>query len=193
MDLSSKWDIDRRKFLAGTAAALLSTRAAHADTMSDLKPIVAEIEKRHDESVRRLENWIKQPTIAAENKGIKEGTDLMIELLRDAGCDKVIKCPTDLHPGVFATLDAGAPKTVAVYFMYDVKQVDPSEWTSPPFTPFAARAASRPSIWSSCAKARKRSARPTSNRSSGVPMSRPRLASAPACLRPRRRKRSMAR
>jgi acetylornithine deacetylase/succinyl-diaminopimelate desuccinylase-like protein len=135
MDLSSKWDIDRRKFLAGTAAALLSTRAAHADTMSDLKPIVAEIEKRHDESVRRLENWIKQPTIAAENKGIKEGTDLMIELLRDAGCDKVIKCPTDLHPGVFATLDAGAPKTVAVYFMYDVKQVDPSEWTSPPFTP----------------------------------------------------------
>jgi acetylornithine deacetylase/succinyl-diaminopimelate desuccinylase-like protein len=59
----------------------------------------------------------------------------MMRLLRDAGCDHVTKCTTDLHPGVFATLDAGAPKTLAVYFMYDVKQVDPSEWSSPPFTP----------------------------------------------------------
>jgi acetylornithine deacetylase/succinyl-diaminopimelate desuccinylase-like protein len=35
-------------------------------------------------------------------------------------------------PGVFATLDAGAPKTLGVYFMYDVKQFDPKEWSSPP-------------------------------------------------------------
>ena len=33
---------------------------------------------------------------------------------------------------MFATLDAGAPKTVGLYFMYDVKQFDPAEWTSPP-------------------------------------------------------------
>src|SRR5262249_20245127 len=39
----------------------------------------------------------------------------------------------DGHPGVFATLDAGAPRTMALYFMYDVKQVDPSEWSSPPW------------------------------------------------------------
>jgi acetylornithine deacetylase/succinyl-diaminopimelate desuccinylase-like protein len=96
---------------------------------------MAEIEKRHDESVRRIEDWVKQPTIAAENKGINEGADLMMRFLRDAGCGQVTKCSTDLHPGVFATLDAGAPKTLAVYFMYDVKQVDPSEWSSPPFTP----------------------------------------------------------
>ena len=30
------------------------------------------------------------------------------------------------------TLDAGAAKTVGLYFMYDVKQFDPAEWTSPP-------------------------------------------------------------
>ena len=33
---------------------------------------------------------------------------------------------------MFATLDAGAPKTVGLYFMYDVKQFDPAEWSSPP-------------------------------------------------------------
>ena len=43
------------------------------------------------------------------------------------------KVPTDGHPGVFATLDAGAPRTVGIYFMYDVKQADPAEWSSPPF------------------------------------------------------------
>ena len=32
----------------------------------------------------------------------------------------------------FATLDAGAKKTVGLYFMYDVKQYDPAEWSSPP-------------------------------------------------------------
>jgi acetylornithine deacetylase/succinyl-diaminopimelate desuccinylase-like protein len=33
---------------------------------------------------------------------------------------------------VFATLDAGAPNWLGVYFMYDVKQFDPAEWSSPP-------------------------------------------------------------
>lgn len=126
---------DRRAFLGATAAALLPAGGARADASSDLKPILAEVEKRHDEAVRRIEDWIKQPTIAAEDRGINEGADLMMGLLRDAGCGQVIKCPTDRHLGVFGTLDAGAPKTLAVYIMYDVKQVDPSEWSSPPFTP----------------------------------------------------------
>jgi acetylornithine deacetylase/succinyl-diaminopimelate desuccinylase-like protein len=33
---------------------------------------------------------------------------------------------------VFATLDAGAERTMGIYFMYDVKQFDPAEWSSPP-------------------------------------------------------------
>ena len=48
-----------------------------------------------------------------------------MEMLYDAGFQSVTKVPTDGQPGIFATLDAGAPKTVAVYFMYDVKQVTP--------------------------------------------------------------------
>jgi acetylornithine deacetylase/succinyl-diaminopimelate desuccinylase-like protein len=41
--------------------------------------------------------------------------------------------PTSGQPGIFATLDAGASRTLGVYFMYDVKQVNPAEWASPPF------------------------------------------------------------
>jgi len=127
--------MDRRAFLVGAAAALVPARRARAQANADLKPVLAEVEKRHDESVRRIEEWMKVPTIAAENKGITEGRDFMMRLLRDVGCNQVTACPTDLHPGVFGILDVGAPKTLAVYIMHDVKQVDPSEWSSPPFTP----------------------------------------------------------
>src|SRR5215470_11792340 len=127
--------LNRRAFLAGAAAALVPTAGSARTETPDLKPVLEQIDKRHDESVRRIQDWIKQPTIAAENKGINEGCDLMMRMLREAGCNQVVKCPTDLHPGVFGTLDAGASKTLAVYMMYDVKQVDPSEWSSPPFTP----------------------------------------------------------
>jgi len=57
----------------------------------------------------------------------------MMQLLRDAGFQQVTKVPTEGQPGVFATLDAGATKTMGIYFMYDVKQVDPKEWSSPPW------------------------------------------------------------
>jgi acetylornithine deacetylase/succinyl-diaminopimelate desuccinylase-like protein len=128
--------LSRRKFFertAASAALFAAARRAQAADASDLKAIHVEIEKRHDESVRRLQDWIRQPSIAAENRGMTEGCDLMMRLLREAGFSKVTKVPTEGHPGVFATLDAGAARTLGVYFMYDVKQADKAEWSSPPF------------------------------------------------------------
>ncbi len=116
---------------AASAAALAgSTRAHAADDRADVQ---AEIERRHDESLARLRAWIAQPSIAAENRGMAEGCALMMQLAREAGFENVTRIPTDGQPGVFATLDAGARRTVGVYFMYDVKQVDPAEWSSPPW------------------------------------------------------------
>src|SRR5665811_112400 len=94
--------------------------------------VYAEIEKRHGEAVARLQDWVKNPSIAAENRGMEQGCAQMIALAKDAGFQQAVKMSTSGHPGVFATLDAGAPKTVGLYFMYDVKQFDPAEWTSPP-------------------------------------------------------------
>ena len=104
-----------------------------ASAAADLKPIYDQVEKRHAEAIARLQEWIRQPTIAAESRGITEGRDLTMRLLRDAGFGKVESVPTDGHPGIFATLDAGAKRTIGIYFMYDVKQVDPKEWSSPPW------------------------------------------------------------
>ena len=58
--------------------------------------------QRHDESVGRLQEWVRHPALAAEGRGMDEGCDLM---------------------------SAASCATVTVYFMYDVKQADPAEWS----------------------------------------------------------------
>src|SRR5216684_3216394 len=142
----------RREFLQGAGAAAMTAMAAPNFVSAavarnlammgraipglgaaDTDAIRAEIEKRHEESVKRLQTWIKQPSIAAENRGMNEGCELMMQMLRDVGFQQVQKMSTDGQPGIFATLDAGAPKSLGLYFMYDVKQADPAEWSSPPF------------------------------------------------------------
>jgi acetylornithine deacetylase/succinyl-diaminopimelate desuccinylase-like protein len=137
--------IDRRAFLQdATAAAVALTMPGRAQTsQSDLTPVFAQVERRHQETVERLQEWIRQPSIAAENRGVNEGCELTMRMLRDAGFGEVTKVSTDGQPGIFATLDAGAPRTLGLYFMYDVKQVDPAEWTSPPW---AAALVDRPGL-----------------------------------------------
>ncbi len=91
-----------------------------------------EIAARHGEALKRLQDWIALPSIAAESLNSAAGAERMALLAREAGFQNVAIVPTDGKPGVFATLDAGAAKTVGLYFMYDVKQFDPAEWSSPP-------------------------------------------------------------
>lgn len=127
--------MNRRTFLqaaATSAASLALSGSAHSQDI-DFAPVWREIDKRHDESVQRLQEWIRQPSIAAENRGVSEGCDLTMRFLRDAGFQAVSRIPTDGQPGIFATLDAGAARTLGLYFMYDVKQADPKEWSSPPW------------------------------------------------------------
>jgi acetylornithine deacetylase/succinyl-diaminopimelate desuccinylase-like protein len=130
--------MNRRELLYGaaaTAAALTLPRLPLPafGAADELAPIWVEIAKRHDEAVARIQTWIHQPSIAAENRGMNEGCELTMQMFREAGFQSVTKVPTDGQPGIFATLDAGAPRTLGLYFMYDVKQVDPAEWSSPPW------------------------------------------------------------
>ena len=117
----------KRVLLAALVCAASLT--ARADDLADIR---REVEKRHDEAVKRLRDWIAVPALPAENRGYPEGAEIMARMALDAGFQKATVMKTDGKPGVFAILDAGAAKTVGVYFMYDVKQFDPAEWTSPP-------------------------------------------------------------
>ena len=130
--------MNRRDLLSAAAAtAAVSSLPRFALAADDRAKLYAEIEKRHGEAVARLQDWVRNPSIAAENRGIESGVAQVISLAKDAGFQTAVRVPTSGHPGVFATLDAGAPRTLGVYFMYDVKQADPAEWKLAP--PFEAR------------------------------------------------------
>lgn len=127
-------DLNRREFLGSAiGAAVAASCVSNTQAAVRLEPVYQQITRRRDDAVKRLQDWIRVPAIAAENKGFAESSEFTMGLLRDAGFQKVSRVPTDGHPGIFATLDAGAKRTIGLYFMYDVKQVTPSEWTSPPW------------------------------------------------------------
>ncbi len=117
----SEWDGEgsgRRKFLQGAMGAMAGMVIApgvlgptgrgsswnHGDwesaicTAEDVSAVRSEIDRRHEEAVKRLQTWIHQPSIAAENRGMNEGNQLLIEMLRDAGFDTAVKVPTDGQP-----------------------------------------------------------------------------------------------
>jgi acetylornithine deacetylase/succinyl-diaminopimelate desuccinylase-like protein len=133
------------KTKAFVAAIILGALAWNQPVYSadDFAEIKSEIAKRHDEAVKRLQAWIRQVSIAAEDRGYPEGAEYMANLAREAGFQQATVVTTDGKPGVFATLNAGTAKTVGLYFMYDVKQFDPAEWTSPPTE---ARLVDKPSL-----------------------------------------------
>jgi acetylornithine deacetylase/succinyl-diaminopimelate desuccinylase-like protein len=125
-------DIKRMSAAVITAFAITVLIPNSYSAENDFAAVKTEIGTRHDEAVKRLQDWIHQVSIAAEDRGYPEGADYMIQLARDAGFQQATRVETDGKPGVFATLDVGAAKTVGLYFMYDVKQFNPEEWSSPP-------------------------------------------------------------
>jgi acetylornithine deacetylase/succinyl-diaminopimelate desuccinylase-like protein len=130
--------LSRRDFVqctaAGVAVAALpgSAWAAASGASADRAAVLAEVPKMHAANVRRLQDWIALPSIAAENRNYPQGPEYMAQLARDAGFTGVQLIPTSGKPGVFGRLDAAARTTVGIYFMYDVKQFVAEEWASPP-------------------------------------------------------------
>jgi acetylornithine deacetylase/succinyl-diaminopimelate desuccinylase-like protein len=127
--------LSRRRFvqgaIAGATVSAFSLPALAADSL-DKAAVVAQIAAQHDATVKILQDWIALPSIAAENRNYPAGPEYMAQLARDAGFQHVEVVPTKGKSGVFATLDSGAPTWLGIYFMYDVKQFDPAEWSSPP-------------------------------------------------------------
>lgn len=127
--------VTRRDFLqtsmAGAASLALGGTAGLA-APPDRDAVVAHIARQHDATVQMLRDWIALPSIAAENLNYPQGAEYMARLAKEAGFDRADLVPTAGKPGVFATLDAGAATTLGIYFMYDVKQFDASEWSVPP-------------------------------------------------------------
>ena len=115
--------------LAATTALAFAVVPASAKTPDK---VVGAIRADQAAAVERLQKWIALPTIANMGINHQEGAEYMRQLALDAGFQQAKIIKTDGVPAVFATLDSGAPTTLGIYFMYDVKHYDPAEWSSPP-------------------------------------------------------------
>lgn len=111
-----------------------------AFTMDDIRPyrgdnkdIYAYIDAHKASDIANLQRWVRQPSISAEAKGVREMAELVAGDLRKMGFKEVEVVPTSGHPGVWGYYDAGAPTTLAVYMMLDVQPVEEKDWKVPPF------------------------------------------------------------
>ena len=139
--------VDRREFIqtSAAAAALLAfgDRPRFPFALDDRALVYAEIPKQHDATVKMLQEWIALPSIAAEDRNYPAGRGVHGQA-RCATRDvrRVELVPTKGKPGVFAHARLGGRRPgSAIYFMYDVKQFDPAEWSSPPLEGAARRQA----------------------------------------------------
>jgi acetylornithine deacetylase/succinyl-diaminopimelate desuccinylase-like protein len=95
--------------------------------------VYAHIDANLDRHTAELQRWVRQRSVSAQNDGIQQMAELLRDDLKALGFQEAELVPTSGHPGVWGYYDAGAPKTLLVYMMYDVQPVNPDDWQSPPF------------------------------------------------------------
>lgn len=91
------------------------------------------LEVHRDRHLARLQAFLRQPSVSVDGEGGEACAGLFVDLLRDAGFPEAEIVPTAGPPGVWAAYEVGAPVTLAVYGMLDVRRADPAGWRSPPF------------------------------------------------------------
>jgi acetylornithine deacetylase/succinyl-diaminopimelate desuccinylase-like protein len=101
--------------------------------MPALDQIHRHIEENFEQHLERTKAFVRQPSISADGTGMAEMAEMVAAHIREAG-GKAEIAPTPGYPVVFGEIDAGAPKTVLVYGMYDVQPVLGETWAvSDPF------------------------------------------------------------
>ena len=103
--------------------------------MSSYKKIDSYLDKNLDQSLDELKRYVSQPSISAQNLGLKECAQIVKDMLEKRGFKAEIMS-TDGAPVVFAERKGKSDKTLLIYNHYDVQPPEPLElWESPPFEP----------------------------------------------------------
>ena len=90
-----------------------------------------------DETLETLKRLCAQPSVSAQNYGIRECAELVRQLLEEAGLTaQILPTADERYPVVYGERHGTSPKTLLFYNHYDVQPADPLDlWHSPPFQP----------------------------------------------------------
>ena len=103
--------------------------------MTDQEKMDLYLEKNLDKSIAELSRLVAQPSVGAQNLGMKECAALVGEMLEARGFDVRIM-DTKGAPVVFGERKGRSDKTLLIYNHYDVQPPEPLElWETPPFEP----------------------------------------------------------
>ncbi len=103
--------------------------------MINYNKIDSYLDKYLDQSLDELKRYVSQPSISAQNLGLKECAQIVKEMLEKRGFKAEIMS-TDGAPVVFAERKGKSDKTLLIYNHYDVQPPEPLDlWESPPFEP----------------------------------------------------------
>jgi acetylornithine deacetylase/succinyl-diaminopimelate desuccinylase-like protein len=103
--------------------------------MSEYAAIDSYLEHNLEKSIAELSRLVAQPSVGAQNLGLKECAALVAEMLRARGFEVQIM-ETPGAPVVFGERRGKSDKTLLIYNHYDVQPPEPLElWETPPFEP----------------------------------------------------------
>lgn len=100
-----------------------------------LQAALAQAAERADIYVEDLRDFLRQPSVAAQNLGMEECARFLADHFRAIGCDEVRVVPTRGFPVVLAEVKGESDRSVLVYGHYDVQPPEPLElWPHPPWS-----------------------------------------------------------
>ena len=102
------------------------------DDTASLDRIHAHIDGNFPAHLERCRAFLRQKSISATGEGIRETAAIVKGFIEEIG-GTVRYGGVEDFPIVYGRVDAGRPKTLIVYGMYDVQPVEEAKWTAPPF------------------------------------------------------------
>ena len=103
--------------------------------MADYSNMDSYLETNLDRSIAELSRLVAQPSVGAQNLGMRECANLVCEMLKARGFQAQVR-DTAGAPVVFGERKGRSDKTLLIYNHYDVQPPEPLElWETPPFEP----------------------------------------------------------
>ncbi|MGI6574937.1 MAG: M20/M25/M40 family metallo-hydrolase [bacterium] len=94
----------------------------------------AYVDKNFEKLVQELQDICKQPSIAAQNIGMKETAAMIVAKMQSLGIDAQVIPIENGYPVIFGGIQGKSDKTILFYNHYDVQPPEPlDKWSSPPF------------------------------------------------------------
>lgn len=105
------------------------------DTDPELQAVFDWIDAHRDEAIADLQELVQQPSVSAQNIGLEECADLVVDLMARSGLPARAYPVEDGPPCVIGQLPGAIERTLLCYAHYDVQPPEPiDEWTYPPYS-----------------------------------------------------------